>query len=164
MFKNGTFAKFWRKRFHHLLMTLKYQLASFIINAVTYEIQIQIQRIVSFYGTVFGGNIERFLKSYALSLSGPGGGGGAQRPGLTTANQKPLTLWCPTLWLLVFIFKTCSDQILAKLVNQGLIVIEMSQKFTKWKKFPLLRNCWNWHGESQFWVEKNDSEHKNSFF
>ena len=39
----------------------------------------------------------------------------------------------------------------------------MSQKFWKWKIFPLLENCWNWHG-GQFWVEKNDSRHKDPFF
>ena len=96
--------------------------------------------------------------------------GGAQRPGgpnsqLTIRNL--LLYDAETWWLLVFILKAHSDQILAKLINQGgcccSFVIETSQKFWKWKKFPLLENCWNWHG-GQFWVEKNDSAHKNSFF
>ena len=38
---------------------------------------------------------------------------------LTAANQKPLTLWSPNLVTFVFILKTCYDQILAKLINQG---------------------------------------------
>ena len=54
-----------------------------------------------------------------------------------------------TWWLLVFILKARSDQILAKLINQGgyccSFLIEMSQKIRKWKNFPLLENFWNWH-------------------
>ena len=48
-----------------------------------------------------------------------------------------------TWWLLVFILKARSDQILAKLINQGgyccSFLIEMSQKIRKWKIFLCLK-------------------------
>ena len=102
-----------------------------------------------------------------LTLSGPGG---AQRPGWPNSQlpiRNLLSNDAQTWWLLVFILETPFGHILAKLVNQGgcccSFLIETSQKFWKWKIFPMLENCWNWHG-GQFWVEKNDSGHKNSFF
>ena len=52
-----------------------------------------------------------------------------------------------TLSLLVFIFRTCSDEISANLVNQEscccCFLSETSQKFWKWKNLPLLENRWN---------------------
>ena len=57
---------------------------------------------------------------------------------LTAANQKPLM---PKLCD----FKTCSDQILAKLVDQGVAAaVFLSRhpaKIYKMKKFPLPGNC-----------------------
>ena len=80
---------------------------------------------------------------------------GPQRPGWPN-SQLPFRNLLPydaqTLWLLAFAIKTCSIQTLAKLVSQGgcccSFLIKMSRKFWKWKNFPLLENCWNWHGES----------------
>ena len=96
--------------------------------------------------------------------------GGAQRPGWQNSQlpiRNLLSYDAQTWWLLVFILETPFSHISAKLVNQGgcccSFLIETSQKFWKWKIFPMLENCWNWHG-GQFWVEKNDSGHKNSFF
>ena len=76
----------------------------------------------------------------------PGGGGGAHRPWWPN-SELPVKNLLPydaqTLWLLVFIFKTCSDQILAKLVNKGgcccSFLIETSQNFWKWKIFLCLK-------------------------
>ena len=96
--------------------------------------------------------------------------GGAQRPGWPNSQlpiRNLLSYDAQTWWLLVFILETPFGHILAKLVNQGgcccSFLIETSQKFWKWKIFPMLENCWNWHG-GEFFVEKNDSGHKNSFF
>ena len=69
----------------------------------------------------------------------------------------------------IFIIKGHFDQILTKSINQwgGELLLLFSHqdvtKILKMKKFPLLENCWNWHG-GQFWAKKNDSGHKNSFF
>ena len=75
-------------------------------------------------------------------------GGGAQMPGWPNSHlpfRNFLVYDTQTLLLSVFIFKTCSDQILAKLINLGgcccSFLIKRSQKFTKWKNFPLLGNC-----------------------
>ena len=103
-----------------------------------------------------------FLKITLLTLSGPGG---AQRPGWPN-SQLPirhlLSYDAQTWWLLVFILETPFGHISAKLVNQGgcccSFLIETSQKFWKWKIFPMLENCWNWHGgsilgrEERFWT------------
>ena len=97
-----------------------------------------------------------------LTLSGPGGGGGGLRgPDDQTHSCQSETFYSLMtfifyfLWLLVFTLKTCSGQILAELITQGgcycSVIIEVSQKFTKWKNFPLLGDCWNWDG-GQFWV------------
>ena len=116
---------------------------------------------------------ECFLTRYSitsmwrslLTLSGP-----AQRPGWPNSQLtiRNLLLYdAETWWLLVFILKAHSDQILAKLINQGgcccSFAIETSQKFWKWKNFLCLKIVEIDMG-SQFWVEKNDSGHKNSFF
>ena len=102
----------------------------------------------------------RHSKTY-LNLIRPRGG--AQRPGWPN-SQLPIRLSndAQTWWLLVFILETPFGHILAKLVNQGgcccSFLIETSQKFWKWKTFPMLENCWNWHGgsilgrEERFWT------------
>ena len=119
----------------------------------------------------FKGLLKNFLLVFSfpmlwsLNPIRPGGGGGAQRPGWPNSELtiRNLLLYdAETWWLLVFILKAHSDQILAKLINQGgcccSFVIETSQKFWKWKNFPLLENCWNWHGgsilgrEERFWT------------
>ena len=91
--------------------------------------------------------------------------GGAQRPGWPNSQlpiRNLLSYDAQTWWLLVFILETPFAHILAKLVNQGgcccSFLIETSQKFWKWKIFPMLENCWNWHGgsilgrEERFWT------------
>ena len=96
--------------------------------------------------------------------------GPAQRPGWPNSQLtiRNLLLYdAETWWLLVFVLKAHSDQILAKLINQGgcccSFAIETSQKFWKWKNFLCLKIVEIDMG-SQFWVEKNDSGHKNSLF
>ena len=97
-----------------------------------------------------------------LTLSGPGG---VQRPGWSNSQlpiRNLLSYDAQTWWLLVFILETPFGHILAKLVNQRgccwSFLIETSQKFWKWKIFPMLENCWNWHGgsilgrEKRFWT------------
>ena len=86
---------------------------------------------------------------------------------LTAANQKPLILWCPNFVTLFFILKTCSNQILAKLINQGVAASLFSwrrpKKLENEKVFLCLKIA-EIEIKGQFWVEKNDSGHKNSFF
>ena len=97
-----------------------------------------------------------------LTLSGLGG---AQRPGWPNSQlpiRNLLSYDAQTWWLLVFVLETPFGRISAKLVNQGgcccFFLIETSQKFWKWKIFPMLENCWNWHGgsilgrEERFWT------------
>ena len=59
--------------------------------------------------------------------------------------------------------KTRFDQILAKLINQGVaaaLLIEHVPKILKIKNFPLLEYCRTWRrGGGQFWVEENDYGH-----
>ena len=67
----------------------------------------------------------------------------------------------------MFIFKTCSDQILAKL-NQswGLLLLFSHQevpKFTEWKNFLHLEVAEIDMGGGQFWVKEYDSGHKTIF-
>ena len=73
----------------------------------------------------------------------------------------------PKLCDLVFIFKTCSDQIWAKLINQEVVAALFSSRCRKTlqneKIFLYLEIAEIDMGEGQFWVEKNDSGHKNSF-
>ena len=80
-------------------------------------------------------------------------GRGAQTPGWPN-SELPFRNLLPydahTLWLLVFIFETCSDQIWSKLVNQGAcccsFLIEMSGKNFENEKFSsawkLLQSTW----------------------
>ena len=96
--------------------------------------------------------------------------GGAQRPGWPNSQLtiRILLLYdAETWWLLVFILKAHSDQILAKLINQGgcccSFIIETSQNFENEKIFLCLKIVEIDMG-GQFWVEKNDSGHKGSFF
>ena len=69
-----------------------------------------------------------------------------------------------------FILKTCSDKILAKLIDGGggggvaaAFLIEASQNLQNEKIFLCLEIAEIDLG-GQFWVEKNDSGHKNLFF
>ena len=88
-----------------------------------------------------------------------GGGGGAQRPGWPN-SQLPIRNFL-TLWLLAFILKTCSDQILAKLINQGVAAALFSSIFPKnlqnekfssnWKLLKLTRGSILGR-EEQFWT------------
>ena len=114
---------------------------------------------------------QNTLPASMLTLSGLAGGGkgggGAQRPGWPSSQLpiRNLLLYdSQTWWILVFILKTCSDQILAKMVNQEVAAALFSLRHAKnvenEKKFPLLENCWNWHGgsilvrEKRFWTLK----------
>ena len=108
-----------------------------------------------------------------LTLSGRGGGGGGSDARMNNSHlpfRNFLFYGAQMLWLSVFIFKTCSDQILAKLINlEGCccsFLIKRSQKFTKWKKFPLLGNCWNWHwgGGGNFGSRKTILDINTNFF
>ena len=81
-----------------------------------------------------------------LTLSGPGGGGGGYKAWMT--KFKNFLLYdVQTWWLLVFIFKTWSNKILEKFVNQRgcccSFLIKASQNFWKWKTFSLFENSWN---------------------
>ena len=64
-------------------------------------------------------------------------------------------------------FKTCSDQILAKLINQGVAAALFSStrlnNFENKETFPLLKIAETYMG-GQFGVEKNDFGHKSSIF
>ena len=94
-----------------------------------------------------------------------------QRPGWPNSQLSIRNLFLcdvQTLWLLVIIFKTCSDQILAKLINQGgcaaaLFASRRPKNLQNEKNFLCLEIAEIGMG-GQFWVEKNDSGHKNSFF
>ena len=66
-----------------------------------------------------------------------------------------------------FIFKTCSDKILAKLVNQGVAAALFSS--TRPKNFEnenifLCLKIVEIDMGGQFWVEKNESGQKTHFF
>ena len=107
-------------------------------------------------------------KASALTLSGPGG---AQRPGWPNSQlpiRNLLSYNAQTWWLLVFILETPFGHILAKLVNQGgcccSFLIKTSQKFWKWKIFPMLENCWNWHGGVNFGSRRTILDIKTHFF
>ena len=69
----------------------------------------------------------------------------------------------------MFIFKTCSGQILAKLINLGGLLLLFSHqevpKFTEWKILLQLEiaEIDMWGGGGQFWVKEYDSGHKNYF-
>ena len=71
------------------------------------------------------------LVSGLLTLSGPGG---AQRPGWPNSQMtiRNLLLYdAETRWILVFILKAHSDQILAKLINQGVAAALSSSRRPK---------------------------------
>ena len=99
-----------------------------------------------------------------LTLSGPGGGGGseARMAKLTAANQKPLILWCLNLVTFSFYPWDTFWPHFSKIGQPGgcccSFLTETSQKFWKWKMFPMLENCWNLHGgsilgrEERFWT------------
>ena len=80
-----------------------------------------------------------------------------------TADQKPLTLWCPTFSFYLDMFWSNFSKIDQSGGCCCCFLIETSQKVTKWKSFLHLEIAEIDMG-SQFWVEKNDSGHKNSFF
>ena len=92
------------------------------------------------------------LFTFVYSVFNPIRPGGAQR--LWWSNSQllisNLLLYdVQTLWLLVFIVKTCSDQILAKSIDQGVTAALFSSrrpKIYKMKKFPstwkLLKLTW----------------------
>ena len=112
--------------------------------------------------------VEQQIKS-VLTLSGPGGGG-AQKPGWPNSQlpiRNLLFYDAQTWWLLVFILKIHSDQIWVKLINQGVAAAYLSSKrpqnFENEKIFLCLKIVEIDMG-GQFWVEKNDSGHTNSFF
>ena len=104
-----------------------------------------------------------FNKHSLLPLSGPGR---ELRDSNVQTYQLPirnlLFYDVQTFWLLLFILKTCSDQILAKLIDQGYYRSSFLQKRTKSKKessaWKLLKlTC-------QFWAWKNNLGHKAHFF
>ena len=104
-----------------------------------------------------------------LTPSGPGVGGGSEAR--MTNSQLPfknlLTCDAQTLWISVFIFETCSDLILAKLIDQGVAAALSSSRrlknFENEKNFFCLKIAETDMG-SRFWVNKNDSGHKILFF
>ena len=69
--------------------------------------------------------------------------------------------------LIVSILKTRLDQILAKLISQGVVAAPFSSRspknFENEKIFLCLKNTEIDIG-GQFWVKKNDPRHKNSCF
>ena len=68
---------------------------------------------------------------------------------------------------LVFILKAHSDKILAKLINQGVSAALSSSRHSKNfenEKIFLCLKIVEIDMEGQFWIEKNDSGNKNSFF
>ena len=100
-----------------------------------------------------------------LKLLNPIRPGEAQRPGWPNSQlsiRNLLSYDAQTWRLFVFILVTPFGHISAKLVYQWgcccSLLIETSQKFWKWKIFPMLENCWNWHGgsilgrEERFWA------------
>ena len=113
--------------------------------------------------------MHAFLHFYSLTLSGPGGSE-AQMTKLTATNQpiRNLSFYnAQTWWLIIFILKTGSDQILAKLINQGVATALFSSKRTqnfKYEKIFLCLKIVKIDKGGQYWVGENDSGHKNKFF
>ena len=105
------------------------------------------------------------LSLYRVNSIRPGRGGGLRSPEdkIHSCHLKTFYLNdAQTLWISGFIPKICFDQTEAKFVSQGfllLFLIEMSKIFLKWKKFPVLETCWNWH-RGKFLAEKDDFGHK----
>ena len=119
--------------------------------------------------TLWSPNLGTF-SFYPKPYQARGGGGGAQRPGWPNSQltiRNLLFYDAKTWWLLVFILKAHSDQILAKFINQGVAAALSSsrrpQNFENEKTFLCLKIVEIDMGD-QFWVEKNDSGHKSSFF
>ena len=59
---------------------------------------------------------------------------GAERPGWANSQlplRNILSYDAQTWWLLVFILKTGSDQVLAKLINQGVAAALLSSRYPK---------------------------------
>ena len=105
-----------------------------------------------------------------LKLLNPIRPGGAQRPGWPNSQlsiRNLLSYDAQTWRLLVFILETPFGHISATLVYQWgcccSLLIETSQKFFENEKFFLCFKIAEIDMGSQFWVEKNDSGHKNSF-
>ena len=96
-----------------------------------------------------------------------GGGSDAQMAKLTAANQKPLTLWSPNLVTFSFYPSDTFWPNFSKIGQSGgcccSFLIETSQKILNEKFFLCLKLAQIDTG-GQFWVEKNDSGHKNPFF
>ena len=96
--------------------------------------------------------------------------GGTQRPGWPNSQ---LPIWnlllydAQTCWLLGSILKAHPDQILTKLINQGACCCSFSlrrlKNFENEKIFLCLKIA-EIDMTGQFWVAKNDSGHKTSFF
>ena len=78
---------------------------------------------------------------YAISR-GEGGGSEAQMIKFTAAIQKPFTSWQPNFVTFSFIFKTCSDQILAKLINQGVTVAHFLSRPRKNSENEKISSAW----------------------
>ena len=86
---------------------------------------------------------------------------------LTAAIWNPLIPWCPNVVTFSFLLW---DMLLPNSSKIGQLgdcccsfLIETSKKFWKWKSLSLLENCWI-DMEGQFYVEKDNSGHENSFF
>ena len=79
------------------------------------------------------GIITKFTHPLTLSVLGGGGGGGSDAR--MTNSHLPFRNFlfydAQMLWLSVFIFKTCSDQILAKLINLGVAAALFSSRGPK---------------------------------
>ena len=94
---------------------------------------------------------------------------GGQMTKFGAAIQKPLTLRYPNFVTFSFYLKTCSEQILTKLVDQGScccsFLIEMWQKFWKWKTFLFLKIAEiDMGGGSIFWWKRTNLDIKTHFF
>ena len=109
------------------------------------------------------------LSESPLTLSGLGGGGSEARMAkLTAANQKPLILWCPNLVTFSFYPWDTFCPHFSKIGQSGGLLLLFPHrdmpKILKMKKFFLCLKIAEIDKGGQFWVEKNDSGHKNSFF
>ena len=110
----------------------------------------------------FDSELELLLSVDWINPIRPGGGSEARMVKLTAANQKPLILWCPNLVTFSFYPWDIFWPHFSKIGQSGgccwSFLIETSQKFWKWKIFPMLENCWNWRGgsilgrEERFWT------------
>ena len=98
----------------------------------------------------------------------PGGRGGGSETGmtiLTAVSQKPLTLWCPDF--VTFSFYDMFWPNFSKIVHSGgllLFSLRDVPKNLQNDKILLYLEIAEIDTGDQFWVQKNDSGHKNSFF